>query len=231
MIDDWYSMIKLPLTIKQFRRLPRNAAYKYEYFDGRAVLSPRPNGYYALLDLNTFAPPFADVMPIERVAIRTLQEGDWTRMPALCAAAFHRVPPFAALKDKKRLKAAEDCLGRTREGGDGPIVDEACFVAVEDDRPVGAILITLPRKHSVKEAVGLPNLTWVFVGPFHTRRGVGTALLDHAVQALRRLGYSRLVSAFLVGNESSMLWHWQAGFRLPEQPWSLRAIPRMKGGN
>jgi hypothetical protein len=37
-------------------------------------------------------------------------------------------------------------------------------------------------------------------------------------------GHSKeLASTFLVGNESSMLWHWRAGFKLPEQPWSMRA--------
>jgi len=48
------------------------------------------------------------------------------------------------------------------------------------------------------------------------------ALLDMAVQALLRLGYKELTSTFIIGNESSMLWHWRAGFKLPEQPWSMR---------
>ncbi len=231
MMDDWYSTIELPLTIEQFRTVPRNAAYKYEYFGGRAVLSPRPNGYYSLLDLDTFSPLFADLPPSEKFAIRQLQGADWKRLPRLFSAAFHRVPPFSGLNDDECRKAAEDCIGRTREGGDGPHVQEACFVAVEDESPVGAILITLPTKHSLDGTDGLPHLTWVFVGPFHAHRGVGTALLQSAVQSLLQLGYARLVSTFLVGNESSMLWHWQAGFRLPEQPWSLRSIPRMNRGD
>jgi hypothetical protein len=40
---------------------------------------------------------------------------------------------------------------------------------------------------------------------------------------LLRLGHKELASTFLVGNEASMLWHWRAEFKLPEQPWSTRA--------
>ena len=76
----------------------------------------------------------------------------------------------------------------------------------------------------IEHANGLPQLTWIFVSPWFARHGIGTALLNAAVQVLLRLGCKELVSSFLIGNESSMLWHWQAGFRLPEQPWSMRAV-------
>src|SRR2546423_464085 len=32
MCDDWMPVIRLPLTLDQFHQLPRNPAYKYEYF-------------------------------------------------------------------------------------------------------------------------------------------------------------------------------------------------------
>ncbi len=32
MLDHWFSVIKLPLSWRQFHRLPENPAYKYEYF-------------------------------------------------------------------------------------------------------------------------------------------------------------------------------------------------------
>ena len=64
----------------------------------------------------------------------------------------------------------------------------------------------------------MPHLTWIFVSPVDARQGVGTALLDVAVRALLRLEYTELASTFLLGNESSMLWHWRAGFKLLERP-------------
>ena len=224
MIDDWFSAIELPLNMRQFRQLPQNPAYKYEYFDGHAWLSPRPKSCHAILDLQSLTPPADGISDRNKVVIRSLQEDDWSRLPSLFAAAFHRVQPFASLTDKTRLKAAEDCLGQTREGAEGPLVNEACLVAAEDDAPVGATLVTLPPRLAIACAEGLPHLTWIFVGPFQARQGIGTALLGAAARALLRLGFARLASTFLVGNESSMLWHWQAGFTLLEQPWSVRRM-------
>ena len=51
---------------------------------------------------------------------------------------------------------------------------------------------------------------------------MGTALLHAAAGALRALGYAEMVSTFLLGNDSSMLWHWRAGFRLLTHPASRR---------
>ena len=53
-------------------------------------------------------------------------------------------------------------------------------------------------------------------------KGVGTALLGAAAGALRDMGFAALLSTFLVGNDSSMLWHWRAGFRLLTYPGSPR---------
>ena len=220
MIHDWYSAIELPLSRQQFRRLPQNPAYKYEYFDARAWLSPRPKNCHAVLDLRTFARPIAEMAADDKLSIRPLQDGDWPQLPRVFAAAFHRVQPFASLTDDDRLAAAEDCLGYTHGSGEGPLVDEACMVAVRtsDDTLVGANLITMPPDDAIEQAAGLPHLTWIFVAPPYARQGLGMALLGMAVQALLRLGNTELASTFLIGNESSMLWHWRAGFKLLEQP-------------
>ena len=62
----------------------------------------------------------------------------------------------------------------------------------------------------------------MFVSPLDAGRGVGTALLNAAARELLALGYTELASTFLLGNESSMLWHWRNGFRLLQYPGSRR---------
>src|SRR5262245_38350519 len=120
MLDRWFSVIKLPITLRQFHRLPQNPAYKYEYLARAAYLSPRPKFYSARLRLR---PPEAglaeSVDARDEVRIRRLDRRDWPRLSRLFAAAFHRVPPFASLGDRRRLLAARDCLRFTRNGGDG----------------------------------------------------------------------------------------------------------------
>ena len=144
----------------------------------------------------------------------------------------HRVMQFGPnqipVAGLKWLAAAEDCLGHTHGSGEGPLIDEASLVAAraEGDELVGANLITIPPQDAGEYVAGGPHLTWIFVSPMYARQGVGMALLEAAVQALLRLGYAKLVSTFLLGNESSTLWHWRAGFKLLEQPWSMRAIPK-----
>ncbi len=104
--------------------------------------------------------------------------------------------------------------------------------------PVGAILITLlptdilsnwrsqgwsePPSNALEHRLGCPHLTWVFVSPWQERRGVGSALLAASVRALREFGYPQLASTFLLGNDSSTLWHWRNGFRLQPLSSALR---------
>src|SRR5256885_5568621 len=103
MLDQWYHPIHIPMTIEQFHRLPRNPAYKYEYIDGQAWLTPRPRTFNALLELK--AQSVRDHTG-ERLAIRSLTSADWSRLPKLFAAAFERVPPFSSLTPPDRLSAA-----------------------------------------------------------------------------------------------------------------------------
>lgn len=184
MIDDWFSAIELPLTWQQFWQLPKNPAYKYEYSDGHGWLSPRPKSHHAVLDLQTFTRPIPEMATDDKLVIRPLQDADWARLPELFAAAFYRVQPFASLLEDKSLAAAEDCLGHTRESGEGPLVGEACLVAVResDNTLIGANLITLPPGKTIRHAAGLPHLTWIFVSPQDARYGVrhGTARYGRA---------------------------------------------------
>lgn len=241
MLDDWYRVIRLPITIEQFHRLPRNAAYKYEYLDDYALLSPRPKTLNAMLTLQRLAaPPEIDAHGLVR--FRLLQKRDWSELPELFSAAFHRMQPFASLSDDERLKCSEECIEQTRTGGDGPVIGPACFVAECEKKDVlGAILITLiperpegewwsgrwdeqPPDDAIEKRLGRPHLTWVFVAPLCTGHGIASALLAHSVNALLDLGFTEMATTFLVGNDVSTLWHWRNGFRLLPYAGSPRKI-------
>jgi len=235
MCDEWMRGLQLALSEEQFRRLPRNGAFRYDYLDGTGYVAPRPRHYHALLDL---APVAAD--EVEGVALRPVRVDDWPGLVGLFAEAFARCQPFAALDGATLREAAEQCLTRTRTGGDGPWVECASFVACDSDGElVGAILVTLlpvgdpcewgsyqwpepPPPDCLERRLGRPHLTWVFVAPGCTGEGVGTLLLAAAVRGLLGLGYRDLLSTFMIGNEQSALWHWRNGFRLLAYPGSKR---------
>jgi hypothetical protein len=234
MCDEWMPTLRLPLTREQLHQLPRNAAYRYELLNGQVFLSPRPRHYHALLDLR---PVDAD----ETIPMRPVLLDDWEALVPVFAAAFRNVQPFGSLDDETRRDAARKCLHRTATGGDGPWIEPASFVAVapETGHLAGAILVTLlpagdpcdwdsyywsasPPADCIAARLGRPHLTWIFtLQPGH---GTGTALLAAAVRGLLGLGYTELASTFLLGNESSMLWHWRNGFRLLAYPGSWREM-------
>jgi GNAT superfamily N-acetyltransferase len=236
MCDQWMPTIKLPLTPEQFRLLPRNSAYRYEYLDGYAHLTPRGRHYHAVLDLRPLTVE-------EPVTLAPIREEDVPDLEKLFAAAFRSIQPFGSLDDETRLKAAQEALQRTRSGGDGPWIEWASFVAREGDAPLGAIWITLlpvgdptdwdsyywrdePPDDCIARRLGKPHVTWIFVDPGVAGRGWGTALLAAAVQALLERGFTQLLSTFLAGNDSSMLWHWRNGFQLLSHPNSYRLMQR-----
>ncbi len=251
MCDEWMQPVRLPITIEQFHKLPRNPAFKYEYFAGEAWLSPRPRFFHALLDLSTLESRGLDWID-PQTAVRPLEPTDWDELNGLFGAAFRTRQPFGGLSDQEREQAARTCLQRTRTGHDGPLIEKACFLAFrpEENQPAGAILITLipggdptgwesylwtePAPPDwLERRLGRPHLTWIFVDPFLTDRGVGTALLNAAGRALLGLGYRELASTFLLGNDSSLLWHWRNGFQLLTHPYSRRLpleLPTKKPG-
>jgi GNAT superfamily N-acetyltransferase len=240
MCDEWMPTLKLAITYDEWRQLPRNAAYKYEYLEGQAWLSPRPKFYHALLDLEPLA---VRSLPGQggEVTIQPLADDDWEGLVPVFSGAFDRQQPFSGLDREQRQVAAQQVLNHTRNGGDGPLIRAASFTARENETQAiaGAILVTLlpdedpshwgafhwkepPPPDCLERRLGRPHVTWVFVGPFHAGEGVGTTLLEAAVRQLLELGYLQLASTFLSGNDSSMLWHWRNGFQLAAYPASKR---------
>lgn len=242
MLDQWYRNLRLKIPVDEFHRLPRNSAFKYEYLDGEAWLTPRPKTYNALLELKPAIAPNSHRVHNDLYDIRQVAIDDWDRFPRAFATAFNRVQPFVSLPEDERIEASQQCLEQTRTGGDGPLIESACFAAVSasTNQIGGAILITLiprepegewwtgkwdslPTTDAAQRLLGRPHLTWIFVTPLCAAHGLGSALLAHSINALLALGYSDLGTTFLLGNDSSMLWHWRNGFRLLPYPGSPRA--------
>lgn len=216
MIADWFRPIEITIPFSAFASLPRHAAYKYEYFEGRAVLTPRPCYQRATVDLASFSAVTSPAGPLDTAIIRPLRPEDWPHLATLLAAAFRHVPPLGGLNDAHRVEAALACMRRTSAGDDGAVLAASCFVAADRadaGRLEGAIVITLST-NSMRGGEERPHLTWILVHPWRFGQGLGTRLLGSAATVLQGLGYRELASTFLVGNERSALWHWRNGFRL-----------------
>jgi GNAT superfamily N-acetyltransferase len=226
--------IRLALTEEEFVQLPRNSAYRYEYHDGKAILRPETRHYHAILNL-------APIQAAPDVAVRPVQPSDWPAFIPLFSAAFRTIQPYGSLDENTRRVAVQEALERTYGGGDGPWIERASFVAVDQGQLVGAILITLlpmgdpcdwesyrwdepPPPDCIERRLGRPHLTWIFVDPLCAGHGTGTALLAAATHELLAMGFTELLTTFVIGNHSSILWHWRNGFRLLAYPGSQRLL-------
>ncbi len=235
MVEEWMPPLQLPLSPTQFVQLPRNAAFKYTYYEGLAWIHPQPRYYHALLSL-----PSLEIEGTADVSLRPFATRDWSPLADLFAGAFASHQPFAGQEEPGRRFAAREALDRTADGGDGPWIERASFVAFDPANAIlGAIMVTLlpaldpthwdsyswedpPPADCIERRLGRPHLTWIFVDPRRAGRGIGCALLRASASALVAMRYDELASTFMLGNESSMLWHWRAGFRLLSFPGSKR---------
>jgi GNAT superfamily N-acetyltransferase len=240
MLEQWFRPLHVAMTLEQFHLLPRHSAYKYEYVEGQAWIVPQPRMFNGLLELASRTPREPAHVQNSQLAFRPMEAADWQRFPKLFASAFEGVPPFCALGEKERLQASSQCLHQANTGGDGPVLNEACFVAeIAPGKLVGAIIVTLipkreegewwdglwdkpPATDDARRLLGRPHLTWIFVAPLVARHGIGSALLDRTVKALLAGRHTQLASTFLLGNDSTMLWHWRNGFRLMTYPGNWR---------
>jgi GNAT superfamily N-acetyltransferase len=229
--------VRLAVTLEQFRQLPRNPAFRYEFLDGTAILSPRTHHFHAAINLRTLKPAPQELS--RDISLRRLVDEDFPELERLFCEAFCVVQPYGSLDEATRLRAAHDALERARIGGDGPWIRQASFAGVRAGKIMGAVIVTLvppgdaadwgsyrwsdpPPADAIARRLGRPHLTWIFVDPHTAGQGVGTTLLCAAAAELRGLGYEELVSTFVLGNHSSMLWHWRNGFRLLTYPGSPR---------
>jgi GNAT superfamily N-acetyltransferase len=235
---DWFRTVEFPLAWDAYRRLPRHSAYRYEYRQGKATITGRPLYRHCRIPIPPSPAP-SETTP----ALQTLELVPWTqasltagqkdRLVDLYQAAFAETVPFPALTKEDQFAAAFSILGGSIAGFDGVPIPQASFVirSRAEKMPVAAALLTLtapgnwtdftdpawkaaPPKDPVRQQWGHPHLTWLFVRPDFQRQGLGTRLLTQARQQLSQLGYAWLFSTFLVGNNSSLLWHWKQGFEL-----------------
>ncbi|MGN6369192.1 MAG: GNAT family N-acetyltransferase [Phycisphaerae bacterium] len=207
---DWMRMIEMPMGIEDWRRLPRNAAYKYEYIEGQAQISPEPVSFDVVLRFERFRPVVARDLRRSDVRVRRLEDRDWEALPGLMARAFVGVAPFATLSGEELEAVAKESIADTRNGCDGESVPSACVVAEDDkDELIGAALVTLRK---VQSGPQVPLLTWTFVDRWERRRGVAEQLLGCVVGACAELGYVQIESVVCSGNHASMIWHWREGF-------------------
>lgn len=216
-LDRYVTPLKLPMAIDTFWRFPHLPAYKADYKDGSAELTYRPRLSMARLAITERVERSPD--GVDLVLLDPADRCD--KLAKLFLNAFARVAPVDAMPATTRRHAADSAMRHTIGGGDGTVMNSACFAAIDglEGDLLGAAIVTnigLREDEWPESPVppDLVNLTWLFVNPNHHRRGIGSALLDRVVNACAASGRGWLTSHFSVDNPPAVMFHWRNGFEL-----------------
>jgi GNAT superfamily N-acetyltransferase len=193
------------ISLEEFRLLPRDPGWNYEYLDGMAHITPRAR--FATVRLDVGSRPLAGPLPLRRV-----EASDREGLVAAYVAAFEDSVEYCDVPPERVLLSALENIGAFYGGDRGEVLSSSC-VATDDtakdpvEAVAGAALVT-------RADDGCPLLDILFVVPRWQRRGVGTALVRWSLGELRAQGETTLRSRYHLANEPSRAWHHRFGFTL-----------------
>lgn len=187
------------MSIEEFHQLPRKLGWKFEYYGGKAHISPQLS---AVVATKLAIMPRSVNAPCE---IRPVSEDDLSTLLPAYVAAFRDSIDYCDWKLADIKEAAQKNLQNYFSGRRGKTLP-ASYVAIVKRKVVGAALINEPK-------AGKPLLFLLFVLPRWHRHGVANALASAGVNVLYDLGMTELRSRYLLGNQASRHWHHQFGFK------------------
>lgn len=199
------------MSIEEFELLPMRPGWKYEYWDGRAHITPREHGVIVTVPVTA--------KPVNTsLVLRGATSADAPELTTVFLEAFIDSTEYCDWGTQKISEAADKAI-RSHFAGERGKPHSASRVAMGFDRErgcdsiVGAALLAHAPRYSI--------LDLLFVRPAWQRHGIATALLSDAMNQLHNGGEAILKSAYHAANEASMNWHQRFGF--VEEPDLMRA--------
>ena len=126
----WFGFrpMRFRMGLHRWHYLPRHPAYKYEYLNGKAWITPRPRSVDSLLDFANWrgVRPLSedDRLSRETIRIRPMTDDDWEPLREIFYLAFQNEEPFKSLSRRRAKLMVDACLDFTRRGGDEPLIPE-----------------------------------------------------------------------------------------------------------
>ena len=183
--------------------MAREPGWKYEYWDGKAHISPAHRAATTSLDIEPRS--YRSPCRIRRVESR-YQQG----MIDAFVAAFRDTIEYCDCDDDQVLDSARDSVIGFFSGERGIPLPASRLALVS--RPEGKRESVVGASLVVEMRGGSPLLDILFVTPDWQRMGVATALVSSVVDRLHDSGYRTLQSRYNLGNDESRAWHRKFGF-------------------
>lgn len=191
---------KIPMSPEEFRHLPREVGWKYEYSGGCAHIRPR----HLVAQLRVLVAPRS--LPDTGCDIRPVFPVDTPGLVRAFLDGFRDTVEYCDYSAADFRHSGEDAVATFFAGRRGAF-DAASRLATPCDDPAvvaGAALI-------VRKGDG-PFLDMLFIRERWQRAGLATALVGSVLNALHETGAPHLGSAYNVANVPSVAWHHRFGF-------------------
>lgn len=188
----------IPMSIEEFHNMQHPFGWKAEYWDGKAVFTPRDWHVKTKLNLQVRSPAKRfDFIPTD---------------PSLKAQMIEAF--FEAFED-----SVEFCnwpLEQIREQANKNINNYFAGIRGEP-LPVSTIALQPNQEHIAGLVLftnkkGRINLDLLFVKPLAQRKGIATEMVSFAVKQLFDQGVREIYSAYHICNQNSQHWHHSFGF-------------------
>jgi GNAT superfamily N-acetyltransferase len=199
------------MSVDEFELLPMRPGWKYEYWDGRAHITPRELGVIVAM-------PVTARSVNTSLVLRKVTRDDAAELTSAFLEAFVDSVEYCDWETEKISDAADKAI-RSHFSSERGKPHSASRVAMGFDRElgcdsiVGAAMLAQAPRYSI--------LDLLFVRPAWQRHGIARALLSDAMNELHSGGEAILKSAYHAANEVSMDWHHRFGF--VEEPDLMRA--------
>ena len=148
------------------------------------------------------------------LVLRSWRDDDPERLAPAFAAAYGPGHPDEVTTDPF-VNTRE--LAHTADDPDNPLIEFATTVAVVDDEPIGAALVLRSEHHP--DWCG-PWLMNTFRAPQPAVRGIGAAMVTHAIRALRDAGEGYFGLAVTNANPARRVYE-RLGFHYSIEGWNI----------
>lgn len=201
----------IPMAFEAFERLPRKPGWKYEYFNGEAVLSPN-----SLCAVTTVAVATRTVR--SRFPLRSVTPVDESPLIDAYLEAFKDTVEYCDWPAEAVERSAHEAIQKFWKPGEASSGLAVADKHREDPCVLGAALVIEGRSG--------PVLDLLFVRPRWQRQRLATVLVGAVLGRLHDGGARHLTSRYLLANEASRAWHRSFGFVDEPDLWVARAYHR-----
>lgn len=199
---------KISMTLNEFENMPHRLGWKIELLDGVAYFQCQESAYTSMSRRTDLPPLESPTFPSD-CALHSLRNHTVARqaLTELFIASFDQGIEYLGYSEESFHNESRREIDRFFNRAAGDEQREAksfSFVAVQEDKLVGALLISIGED--------APEICPIMITPSRHRRGIATALLAKCCAALNAFGIKQLASGCHLGNHPSYNWHMKHGF-------------------